>query len=1020
MNLTEIALKYRLLTWIFIIFFLAAGSLSYFNMPRFEDPEFTIRTLQVVTVYPGAAPEDVANEVSDTIESEIQGMQEVDEIRSQNYFGLSIIEVDIKYAFSETKKDLQLVFTRLRNRVGDAERALPPGAGKPIVNDDYGDVFGLYYVITGSGFTLTELHEYAMDLRTDLLTVEDVAKIETLGNQTEAIYVEIARDRAAALGVSLENIFIDLSRQNSVVSAGNIQIGDQRLVIHPTGEITSVEAIANTVVSSGNDGNVIYLRDIATVTRGYVEPTRFLARHNGSPAIALGISNVSGTNVARLGEAIRAKLDETLGERPTGVQVEEFYHQGDIVNDAVRSFSLNVAAALVIVLITLFLFMGAQSAGIIGSVLVVTIAATLATMYTVGLPMHRISLGALIIALGMLVDNAIVIAEGILVGVKAGQRKLDVINRIVGRTKWALLGGTAVGIIAFAPIGFAPGTTAEYTNDLFWVIFISLGYSWLFAITIVPVLADAIFPEPTATSESAAKTNIAMWIYKKFLRGVLYFRWIVILTAIGLFSASIWGFQFVKSGFFPTSTTPQIAIDYWLPEGADIERTTADLARAEAYLGELEGVEQVHTLIGGGALRYMLIYSPQTPNPAFGQIILRMDGIGGIESLIPKLQAYFDDEFPNAQARVWRFQLGPSQGSKIEAVFSGPEPVVLRGLAAEARAVMNAESLATSVKTDWRQEVPVVEPRYAPQRGNRVGVSREDLANTLRTNYLGRTIGVYREGEDLIPIVYRAPENERFDLETVSSIQIPSRRTGRTVPISAAADSVQVVWRDGQLRREDRIWTIKVQSDPVSGVLASDLLESLRPKIEAIELPEGYALEWQGEFGDSTKANGQLASTIPFGVLAMVFVVVALFNALRQPIMIWLIVPLAIIGVVVGLILTGTPLEFMALLGVLSLSGLLIKNAIVLVDQIDQEIREGKPRYDAIIDSTASRVRPIMMGSLTTVLGVIPLMSDVFFRSMAVTIVFGLSFATLLTLVLLPALYATFFNVKSSERLAKA
>ncbi|MEM0930071.1 MAG: efflux RND transporter permease subunit [Pseudomonadota bacterium] len=1015
MNPAAAAIQYRLISWIVIIGSLIGGTLAYNSMPRFEDPEFTIRIAQIVTQYPGATPLEVANEVSDVIESELQEMQEVKEITSYNYWGMSIVEVEIKFAFSATKPDLQATFTRMRNKIRDVSSDLPSGASEPLVNDEYGDVYGIYYAITGEGFTIKELYDYGENLRTDILTVDNVAKVEFKGEQDERIYIEISRERASAFGVSLENVFVDLAEQNSVVSAGDAALGSLRLEIHPTGEITSVEQIGGTVVTGGEAGDVIYLRDIAEIRRGYVDPATYITRFNGESAIALAVSNVSGSNVAQMGEDIRAKINEVIGERPIGIEVHEFYHQGDAVNESVSSFASNVIAAVVIVLVTLFIFMGARSSIIIGATLVITIAATLVTMYMIGIPMHRISLGALIIALGMLVDNSIVITEGILVGVQQGRKKLEIAMEIVDKTKWALMGGTAVGIIAFAPIGLSSGDTGEYCRHLFYVIMISLSYSFIFAVTIVPLFADIIFKEPKNPKE-AGQDGFFTRLYKGFMRVVLFSRYIVILLTIGMFVIAIYAFGSVKGGFFPSATTPQLSVEYWLPEGTDIEVTNADIAVMEEVIREFEGVSYVHSMIGAGTMRYMLIYNPENPNNAFGQLIVRTENLDVIPGLITQIQDYLDEAFPAAQSRVSRYTLGPSSGAKIQVAFSGPDPAELRRISNEALGILLREPRAKGVKTDWRDEIPVIESFYDPERGNRVGVSRETLAESLATNFSGSVVGTYREGDDLIPIVYRAPDSERLRPEIASSIQLPSSRTGDTVPLTEVTSGVRFKWEDSQLVREDRVWTITVKADPVPDVLASDLLTIVRPQIEAIELPEGYALEWKGEIGDSDEANAELAGTIPLGVLAMVFVVVLLFNAIRQPAIIWYLVPMSIIGVVVGLLATDTPLEFMAILGILSLSGLLIKNAIVLVDEIDLQIGDGLPRYDAVLSGSASRVRPVLMGALTTVLGVLPLMGDIFFRSMAVVIVFGLSFATILTLIVLPALYATVFGIKASER----
>ena len=1015
MNIAEFSIKNRLIMALVIIGSLVGGWIAYENMGRFEDPEFTIRTAVVVTQYPGATPDEVAREVTDPLETAIQQLQEVEEISSSSSAGLSLINVDIKYSFSPSKADLQAIWTKLRNKVADAAPNLPPGASQPTVNDEFGDVYGLYYLVTGEGYSMRELEDYAKQLRGDLLSVEGVAKVTLEGTQREAIYVEISRERAAALGISISQIYNDLAQQNEVVSAGDVQIGNRRLVIQPTGTVDSVAEIENLIVSTADSGTIVYLKDIATVRRDYVSPISQELRWNGQPAIGLGVSNVLGANVVKMGEGIDAKLAATLESRPIGIELNEFYHQGKVVEKSVSDFVVNVVAALAIVLVTLLIFMGPRSAIIIGGVLILTIAATLLVMYLAGIPMHRISLGALIIALGMLVDNAIVVTEGILVGTQAGRKKLDVAKDVVRRTMWPLFGGTLVGIIAFAPIGFAPGSTAEYTGHLFWVIMISLLFSWVFAISAVPFLADLLFKEADGPTEEKGD-GVIMRTYKAFIRGMLRLRWLPVVAAFGMFAVSIWGFQFVKSGFFPSSTTPQIVVDYWLPEGTDISQTKADMLAIEPYLASIDGVKGVHTLIGAGGLRYMLVYSPEDGNSAYGQFLLQVESYDAIAGLMQPIQAHLDQNYPDAQAKVWQYQLGPGGGSKIEAEFSGPDPAVLRDLARQAKSIINADPQAIAIKDDWRQPVSVIVPEYSESRGRRLGISREEFAIALQTNFSGRNIGVYREGDRLIPIVARAPESERLDAREMAGIQIASPVTGAVVPLIEVVDGVQTEWRDSILRRIDRQWTIKAQADPASGVLASDLLARIRPAIEAIDLPPGYSLSWGGEFGDSAEANENLASTLPLGILAMVLVVVVLFNAIRQPLVIFLVVPLSLIGVVLGLVTTYTALEFMAILGLLSLSGLLIKNAIVLVDQMDLEIREGKPRFDAVVDSAASRVRPVMMGSLTTVLGVIPLFGDAFFRSMAVVLVFGLSFATLLTLLVIPALYAIFFGVKSSER----
>jgi len=1015
MNLAELSIKNQLLSIITVLLLLAGGWNAYQNMPRFEDPEFTIRSALIFTQYPGASPEEVAKEVSDPLENALQQMQEVKSISATSSAGLSEISVDIKYEFSKSKEDLQIIWTKLRNKISDAQRSLPQDAATPIVNDDFGDLYGLSYFVTGNDYSLAELRAYAKQLQKEILQVKGVGKVALAGEQEEAIYVEISHENTAALGVSIQKIYDILTQQNTVISAGSVNIGDKRITIDPSGAIDSVDSIQNLLVSSEDDGKIIYLKDIAKVYRDYKTPSSKIVRYNGKPAIALGVANVAGGNVVEVGRAVDKKIHEAKSRRPLGMEVFEYFHQGKVVEASVNDFVMNVIAALVIVICSLLVAMGLRSAMVIAFILIITVGATLATMQIIDVPLHRISLGALIISLGMMVDNAVVITEAILVGVQNGRKKLDIAKEIVTQTKWPLLAGTMVGVIAFAPIGFAPGQTAEYTGDLFWVVMIALLFSWVLAMTITPLTCYWLFPDKQEHNTSTTIEGAFFIKYKQLMRWSLRSRWLVIAIVSGLFMFSLWGAQFMTQGLFPRSTTPQMVVDYWLPEGTRIERTARDMREIESFVSEMDGVNAVQTLIGGGGIRYMLTYAPQSTNSAYGQLLVRVNDYHAIDGMMPIVLEYIQEQYPEAQAKAWRFILGPGGGSAIEAEFSGPDPKILRRLANQAKAIMTADGGALSIKDDWRQPVNVIEPVYSETKGRRAGISRQDLADAIQNYYSGKQVGTYREGIDLIPIISRLPNTENATIDGMKSIQVISSLTGNSVPIVQVTNGFKTIWRDGQIRSENRLYRIKAQSDPYPNELAATLLSRIRPQIDEIELPAGYELAWGGEEGDSKESNGELMSTIPLGFLAMVLVVVASFRKLRQPLVIWLVVPLAMIGVVFGLVVTGIPLEFMGILGLLSLSGLLIQNGIILVDRMDTEIDEGKPRFDAIVDSAASRVRPVVLGSFTTALGVIPLFFDAFFQSMAVVIVFGLSFATLLTLLIVPVMYATFMRVDVSE-----
>ncbi len=1016
MNLAEISIKNPLLGTIGMIVALVGGLLAYQNMPRFEDPEFTIRVAKIITQYPGASPREVMNEVTEPLETALQQLSEVETLDSISTAGKSEISVEIRYGASQTKADLQLAWTKVRNKIDEAQRHLPPGARETIVNDDFGEVYGIYYLLTGEGFTPVELTAYAEDLRRDLLLVDGVAKVRIIGEQEEAIFIEFSQERVAASGIFLNQVYNTLTQQNSVSPAGEISLGDERIHIHPTGDLNSVEALQNLVVSSSSSDSVTRLGQIANIRRGYLEPVKQYIRYNGQPALGIGIANVPGANVVKIGHAVDRKLSEIEVNRPIGITLHEFYHQGKVVDSSIRSFGWNVVAALVIVFVTLVVFMGLRSGVVMGATVLLTMAATLFIMWVAGIPMHRISLGALVISLGMLVDNGVVVTDAIQVGLEKGRNKLEVAREAASKNFKPLLAGTIVGILAFAPIGFAPGDTAEFTGSLFWVVLISLSLSWILAFTVTPMLCHWIFPQGVRNLDtSVAGEQRFLQVYRNLIRVILARRYFTLLGVLGIFLVSLWGFQFVKAGFFPASTSPQIVVDFFLPEGTGIERTRNDVILLEEHVKKLDGVEDVQTLIGESALRYMLIYQASSPNASHGQLLVRTVRYQDNDRLIREIQAYVEEAFPDAQAKAWKFQLGPGGGSKIEAKFSGADPGVLRDLANQAKTIMAADGEAVLIKDDWRRQVPVIQPVYSQNKGERLGITRKAVSEALDEHFDGRQRGLYRERDNLIPIISRSQEKERLEPWSLPSVQVISQISQKTVPLAQVIDGGILTWRDARLLRTNRILSIKVQCDPALGVYADDLFSRLKPRIEAIDLPEGYSLQWEGEFGESAEAQANLASTIPLAFLAMILVVVVLFNSIRQPVVIWSVVPLGIVGVVSGLLLTETPLEFMGMLGLLSLSGLLIQNSIVLVDSTDQVIASGVPRFDALIEAAASRLRPVTMGAFTTVLGVLPLYFDAFFRSMSVVLIFGLSFATLITLLVTPVLYSLLFRINKNE-----
>lgn len=1015
MDIARYTIAKRTSVWVLITLILLGGYLSYLKLGRFEDPEFVIRQAVINTPYSGATAQEVSDEVTDVIEGAVQSLQELKEVKSVSKQGMSEVTVEIKLEFANNQAALQQVWDKLRRKIGDVQRQLPPGAGTSIVNDDFSDVYALFFAVTGEGFTDKQLQDYVDELRRELVLVPGVAKTATLGERQETIFVEMSGERMAKFGVSAEKVYQVLQKQNMVTVAGSIETDAMRIPVIPSANVDSFNDLINMQVSLGDNNAVLRLGDIATVTRGYQEPSTMMVRYNGQRAVGFGISNVTGGNVVDMGDAVKARIAELENQRPLGIELNVISMQSDSVRDSVTNFIDNLIAAVVIVFIVLLLFMGVRSGIIIGFVLLLTVAGTLCIMLIEDIAMQRISLGALIIALGMLVDNAIVVTDGILVRLQTtpDDSRDEIVSDVVNATKWPLLGGTVVGICAFSAIGLSPSDMGEYAGSLFWVILYSMLLSWVFAVTITPMLCyDFLKVKPVDAEAPVGRISRG---YRQLLTWVIKHRLVSLSLLLVVLFTAVYGVRYIPPGFMPESQRAQFVVDVYLPQGSDIKRTEQTIAEIEQDVKQKAGITNITSFVGGGGLRFMLTYAPEARNPSYGQLLIDIDDYQNIAPLLVELQDELDEKYTDASIKVWKFMLGRGGGKKIEAGFKGPDSAVLRQLAEQAKAIMLNDDQLIAVQDDWRQQVPVLRPRYSEQKAQQFGLTTQEINQAIAQTLSGRHVGVYREGNDLIPIVARSPETERNHQRAIENTEVYSHVAGGFVSVSQLIESTDVVWEDAILRRINRMPTILVQADPAPGVLTADAFNQLRPHIEAIELPSGYELIWYGEYKASKDANEGLVISAPYGFAAMILAVIFMFNAIRQPLVIWLTAPLAIIGVTVGLVVFQTPFEFMAILGFLSLIGMMVKNAIVLVDQADAEVREGKLPYHAIIDASLSRARPVLLGALTTILGVAPLLVDPFFKSMAVTIMFGLLFATILTLVVIPLFYAMFFRVKAIE-----
>ncbi len=1014
MNIAEYSVTKKVTTWLFIILMLGGGATALQEISRLEDPEFTIKEAKVYTLYPGATPQEVEREVTYHIENAVQQLQQLKRVESISQNGFSEVTVKIKDKYK--KADFPNIWDELRRKITDAQSLLPPGAQTSVVFDDFGDVFGLFYALSGDGYTYRELKDYADILKEQLLLVPGVRKITIDGDQKEIAYLDVSRANMAKLGISNLQFHRVLKSQNLVSDSGNVRVGDEYIRINPTGQLLSVQEIGDLLIS-GSNNTLVRIKDIATVRRAYEEvPTKY-SFYNGKPALTIGISMLPGQNVVAVGQRLDIRLAELQSVTPVGMMLEPIYDQPVIVDESVSGFIINVVLALVIVIVVLLFFMGLRTGLIIGAILLITVSGTVWFMNFYAIDLQRISLGALIIALGMLVDNAIVVAEGMLVRIKRGEDGTKAAREVVGSTMWALLGGTLVGIVAFAAIGLSEDSTGEFANSLFWVILISLLLSWFTAVTMTPLLCvQFLKPDPPAAPGEQRADPYAGFLFQKyrsFLSTAIRFRWVTIAIVLSLFASALFGFGYVKHSFFPNSNTPMFFFDMWNVEGSDIRKTRDDVLKIDEYLHSLDGVVSTAAFIGGGATRFTLVYNPESPSSAYGQIIVTTQTLEDIPRIEKLLLDYTTKNFPNSEPKTKALRIGPGRDAKIEARLSGPDPIVLRQLSAQVQTIMADDGGAINIRDDWRQPVKVIRPIYNEKSARQLGITREEVSKSMLTAFDGQQVGLFKDGIRLLPIIMLPPLAERLDVGSIRDIPVYSPLLRESVPVGQVVSDFKTEWADAKIRKRNRIYTIIPSCDPAQG-LATVLLNRLMPQIDAMQLPPGYFLEWGGEYEDSKDANNAINSSLPAGFLTMIIIVILLFGKVRQPLIIWLTVPLAIIGITAGLLTMNVAFGFMGLLGSLSLVGLLIKNAIVLIEEIDMNIASGKESYNAILDSSVSRMRPVMMAASTTILGMAPLLSDVFFLDMAVVIMFGLGFASVLTLIVVPVLYSIFFNIKSN------
>jgi multidrug efflux pump subunit AcrB len=1011
--LDKILSQKAFLSFVFIALIIG-GLFSFNSMGKLEDPEIPVKAAVVITRYPGASAQEVEREVTDVLEKAIQRLENIDFLESRSTAGLSEITINIKTGVKT--HEMPQLWDHLRRKINDVKGSLPASASAPIINDDFGDVSGIFLAISNDGYEYHEFQSYVDYVKQELMLVDGVKRIEVFGKRTEVVNVSFDNEYFASLGINPMLIFKSFNDQGAIVDPGSFVTGSERIRISIGNKFQSLDEIRNFEVKLPNGGRY-RLGQVAKVEREFYKPAIQKLKYNGREAISLAISMEKGGNVIVLGEAVENRLAELQNELPVGIECHKIFYQHNNVSESIDDFMVNLIESVIIVIVVLLLAMGMRAGLLIASGLVFTILATFIIMAGFDIELHRVSLAAIIIAMGMLVDNAIVIADGILIDLDTGMDRKKAFVNTAKKSAMPLLGATLVAILAFMPLAFNSTGAGEFLRPLFYVLAISLFMSWILAMIQTPFHAEYFYKKrdkKSAGDEVHDPYGGRFYqVFGKFIRFALWHKMFFLTGTVAILVLSFWSFGFVKQNFFPGAVYDQFILEYRLPEGQDISQVEKDLDEIQGTVGEWDNISSVVTGLGSTPARYTLMRPMNGISLSYGELIVTVKDKDALDQTIEELQNYVNQYYPEAFARV-RTYIAVGGDFKIEAKFTGPDEEVLRQLAEQANEVMRNESKATFVTHDWKNQVKVLAPVYSQDRARELMVGRADVANALAIASSGMPVGLFYDGEYKLPVMLKLDKTIEQDVNQLASVPVWSGLP-QSVALSQLVDSIDIRWENSMIRRYDNQRAIIAQCDPIMGVAPPELFNELRGKIEAIPLPEGYTLEWLGEYKSSNQANAGLGEKLPLAVLLMIIIVIGLFNNFRQPIIIFSIMPLAFIGVILGFLMTGTYFTFFSIIGTLGLMGMMIKNAVVLLDEINLQIKAGKDILNAIVDSTISRVRPVMMASLTTILGMLPLAFDPMFNTMAIAIMFGLLVGSIITLIVIPVIYAVMYKVDTSS-----
>ena len=1034
MNISKWALNRGVLINAFVAVLIIGGLWAFTQMPKLEDPAVRVKQALVVATYPGASAHQVELELTDPIEKSIRQMPGIDHIESSSYADMTIITVELHPTVKDDELEQQ--WDLLRRKVENIKPSLPKGSQVMTVADDFGDVYGMFYALTGDGLSDRQLSDYAELIKREVLAIDGVTRVDIYGKRPECININLKEEKMANLGVLPTEVIQTLNGQNATSYAGYYDNGTRRIRVTVDDKFRSVEDIANMLIA-GHDDDQLRIRDIADVSKGYEKVTRNAMLRDGERALGISIACSSSHDILKVGDKVEEKLGQLAERMPVGVEYNKVFFQPERVSDSLYTFLINLLESVVIVVVVLIFFMGFKSGVILGMSLAVIVFGSFLVLNGFDGTLQRVSLAAFILAMGMLVDNAIVIVDGILVDLRSGKPRAEALTSIGRKTAMPLLGATLIAILAFMPIFLSPDTSGVYVRDLFIVIAVSLLLSWLLALTHVPLMANRLLHPKV--SEGEAYKGKAYDMLDKVMGICLRHRLMVVGAAVVLLVGSMSCYPFLQQSFFPDMEYDQLYIEYKLPEGYNSTQVENDLEQMRKMLMQCKDVTHVTTSIGGTPSRYNLVRSIATPSLAYGELIVDFTSPETLVAHLDSMQRTLNDRFPDAYIKIKRYNLMYKK-YPIEICFNGPDPQVLHQLTDSAMAIVRNSDKVCLPTSDWEPQVPVLTVDYNQQAARTSGLSRGDVALSLMSYTDGIPVGTFYDGIHPENIYVKCHTDKGEEVENLDRVNVfgmmPNvgnvfnrsivqklmsgrldkddviRQVTSTTPLSQVSKGIDIRWEEPVVMRYNGQRQQRLQCSPAPGVSTESARQSIAKAIESIAIPEGYSLSWEGEYKASTQSKQYLFKGFPLSVVMMLLILIMLFNDFRRPAIIFSCIPLVVVGVFPSVLLSGKDFGFVAIVGILGLIGMMIKNGIVLIDEISLQISQGKPLDRALIDSSKSRLLPVMMASLTTILGMIPLISDSLFGSLAVTIMGGLAAGTIIILIFIPVLYSLMYKSK--------